>query len=452
MALQVLEGLSPADQVRMSAGSDFGSALGTGLQSLANQKMKQLQGSAFSKFNNIPPQIAQILPYLDPKIQKIFLERGFEGNNELSPQDKLIQELSESFRQQGKQGTESQEQESQEQESQDPQMSSMNAFNMMYGQPLEQSSQEQPFQQKQPSDVGTTQQQPSDGGTPLSRNVQEIKQYDKELQTVKNAEKTGLRLGKTPQEKYQQEVLGLKREELIDKKKEKSLEIKGEQYKTIQSADRNIRNYGKMLELDVNRELDSPGFIAFLENAGLGSLQALKSPGSQEFMNIRKDFLSNLKEIFGSRLNQFEVEQYLEAIPGLLNSPEGRKAMIKNAMLVEEGKKAQAQNVFDILKENKNVVPEDFFEQRIDRDSKKLDQIAKDIELQFKKIKVPETNRLKTAAQAAAGKVVGAIPAIGKAIAKAGTGAYTGAQFGKQFGPYGAGIGGGLGGLAGLLS
>lgn len=440
MALYHLQGLSPAEEFEQQLGSNFASSLGSGLNALAQNKMKQMQGNAFGKLVN--PEIAKIIPYLDPKIQQILLERGVveqegKSNDSNTSLEEILNQLNKGMSSKGQVPDESQE---------SSPVSSMQAFNMMYGKPEENIVEN--MQQRQYQKPESNQGMKSESVDDI---VQDVKNYDRELKTLKNQEPK-LKLGKSSQEKYQDEVLQLKKDEILNKKQEKSLELKKEQYDTISSADKNIRDYHKILELDVENKIDNPGFLAFLENSGLGNLDALTSPGTQAFKNISKNFLNNLKDIFGSRLNETEVQLYMDALPGLLNSPEGRKEMIKNAILIEEGKKAKAQNVFEILKENKGQVPSDFYEQRMERDNKKLDQIAKQIERQFKNIKVPETNKLKTFALASAGKAIGAAPSIGKALAKAGAGAYTGANIGKQFGPQGALVGGGIGGLGGLFS
>lgn len=83
MALQILQGLSPADEVRQSAGTDFAKMLGTGLQSLAQHKMQQLQQAKTSMglqtLPGINPEQAQLMAQLPPDILKYVIKGMTSG-------------------------------------------------------------------------------------------------------------------------------------------------------------------------------------------------------------------------------------------------------------------------------------------------------------------------------------------------------------------------------------
>ena len=66
-----------------------------------------------------------------------------------------------------------------------------------------------------------------------------------------------------------------------------------------------------------------------------------------------------MSEIFGNRILATEVDNYLQTIPSLLQSGNGRARVINNYKMFNEAKHLKAKASREIIKENNGVVPPD---------------------------------------------------------------------------------------------
>lgn len=106
-------------------------------------------------------------------------------------------------------------------------------------------------------------------------------------------------------------------------------------------------------------ELDRTGKVQgltgdILNKVGLGRFRTAET---QELEKLTQSFMSNLKNIFGARPTNFDVQQYLKAVPSLVQSPEGRARVIKNLRVANKAAQIRAEALREILKANKNRVP-----------------------------------------------------------------------------------------------
>lgn len=106
-------------------------------------------------------------------------------------------------------------------------------------------------------------------------------------------------------------------------------------------------------------QLDKKGNVQglggeILKKVGLGRF---RTADTQELEKLTIGMLRDLKSIFGSRPTNFDTQQYLNAIPNLLQSPEGRERVIRNLKATNEAAKIRADALREILKENRNRVP-----------------------------------------------------------------------------------------------
>lgn len=205
----------------------------------------------------------------------------------------------------------------------------------------------------------------------------------------------------------------------------------------------NLDDLKRLQELEQSGKLTSSAYDSFLTRSGF-DIPALRSPESQEFLKIRQSFLRDAKKYFGSRVSNFELEQFLKTIPDLSQSPEGRNRVIANLkrfnrLAIERGKAMK-----DVIKENDGIPPLDL-EERVDKKMKKRsDAVANKFKSDLEKKTPKGSSALSTTLGTIAGEAVGRLP---KAAAQAGIGYLGGSRF---LGPYGGLIGGGLGFLSGL--
>lgn len=65
-------------------------------------------------------------------------------------------------------------------------------------------------------------------------------------------------------------------------------------------------------------------------------LPGIQNPDVERFVKTLANFSRNAKESYGSRVTNFDLQQFLKRYPGLLNTPEGRRQIIEQMMLVSE--------------------------------------------------------------------------------------------------------------------
>lgn len=140
-------------------------------------------------------------------------------------------------------------------------------------------------------------------------------------------------------------------------------------------ARENLSSLKRIEQLDREGNVQGVGG-RILKSIGLGNL---RSADTQELEKLTVGFLGNLKNVFGARPTQFDVQQYLNGLPNLLQSPEGRARVIKNLRVFNEGAKLRADALRQILKENKNRPPANLDVLIEDRIGDQLDRLHREI-------------------------------------------------------------------------
>lgn len=212
-------------------------------------------------------------------------------------------------------------------------------------------------------------------------------------------------------------------------------------------AKERLEDLERIEDLEKEGKLDTPGYVEFLKRSGL-DIPALLEPGSEEFNKISANFIRGAKDVFGSRISNYEIEQFLKTLPNLSMSPEGRKRVIANLKRVSRADLEYNNTLKEVMRENKGIPPYDLLEQVEERVGSKLDALSRRFKEDLKKEVPAGQNKFITALQAGAGSLAGAIPS---ALKGAGKGALVGAGIGKFGGGGGALAGAGVGALGGLL-
>lgn len=256
------------------------------------------------------------------------------------------------------------------------------------------------------------------------------------------AKQGGFKLGPTPEDRRHQEKIEVQREaatkkEIADQYKA-TKEIRHEIVEKAKSARQDLKDLERLEELEKEGKLDTPGYVEFLNRAGL-DIPALSNPGSEEFKKIESNFLRNAKQYFGGRISNYEVEQFLKTIPSLSQSPEGRKRVIANLKYVSRAALEHNNALKEVVAENRGIPPYDLEERVDEKVEKRMDSIYKKFKEDLAKPVPKGQNKFITALQAGAGSAL-------KPLA----GAVLGGISGSKLGPIGAVGGAALGGLAGL--
>jgi hypothetical protein len=206
-----------------------------------------------------------------------------------------------------------------------------------------------------------------------------------------------------------------------------------------------LKDLSRLEDLSKSGKLNSPGWIEFLHNSGL-DIPALMSPESEEFQKIQQSFLKRAKQYFGSRVSNFEVEQFLKTIPSLSQSPEGRQRVIANLKNLARGAEEYYKTYEEIIKENNGIPPYDIEEEIERRIDPKIERLADKFKKDLEKPVPAGQNKFITGLGSVAGKAVGN---LGKGLAGAAAGGIAGSAIGGLGAIPGAAIGG-LAGLSGL--
>lgn len=249
-------------------------------------------------------------------------------------------------------------------------------------------------------------------------------------------------------DKQRAEQEGRKFKETVEIHKIIEPEIKDAREKA-RSAKRNNRDLDRLEELNT-QGLPSVAYLQFLENSGL-DIPALQGANAEEFGKIAQSFLRDAKQYLGSRISNFELEQFLRTIPSLSQSPEGRHRVISNLKYLNDANIAYNDAYQEVASKYKGADLLDIGSKVDKIVDKKLDNIEKKFRNNLKKQLPKGSSITSVAAAKAAGSALGNIPqALGYGALGAGLGALRGGSVLGIPGALAGGLGGGIAGLTGV--
>lgn len=124
-------------------------------------------------------------------------------------------------------------------------------------------------------------------------------------------------------------------------------------------------------------DLIGPTQAVFLEELGI-PLGALQDPSSELYNKLSLDLLKGLPETYGNRILKVEVENFLETIPRLSNSADGRRMIASNMLKLGEMKQVYYNEMrkqqIQALDNNKPF-PRDFEQRVFDQVKPQIDRI-----------------------------------------------------------------------------
>lgn len=132
----------------------------------------------------------------------------------------------------------------------------------------------------------------------------------------------------------------------------------------------------------INREGKLPDPLAYkvLKDAGWDILALNRSADPQEFLKIQQNFLKNMKAIFGARISIQEMEQYIQGIPSLLQTPEGRERVFRNFRIMADIAEKRFETMRAIQKESGGKIPLDLAEAVEERMTPYMEQKIKEFQ------------------------------------------------------------------------
>ncbi|HTJ49058.1 MAG TPA: hypothetical protein VL443_06345 [Cyclobacteriaceae bacterium] len=243
--------------------------------------------------------------------------------------------------------------------------------------------------------------------------------------------------------------LGLDQQKLARKDRlearAESKEFREKLRERTKAAKETLESLDRFEELE-KEGLPGAGYVEFLKNSGL-DIPALVGAPAEEYNKIAANFIRGAKAVFGARLTDTDVEQFLKTVPSLSNSPEGRKRINANLKRIAQLEVLESDSAKEIIKANGGEIPFDFAEKVDDLVDKKRESVYKQFKKDLQKPVPKGESALATSLLSGAGKLVGRFP---KAALGAGAGAVAGGRYAGPTGAVLGGIGGGLAGLAGL--
>jgi|GEM_PF-2768015 hypothetical protein len=195
-------------------------------------------------------------------------------------------------------------------------------------------------------------------------------------------------LGPNPVERRHRETLKAeeskveqRREEAQQKQMERAYTATKDIRKQIvddkRTAEKDINSITHQEELEKSGNLISPGYYSALKKVGLDIPALLGSPESEAYIKSTQQFLGNARQVYGGRVTNFELEQFMKSIATLENTPKGRKIILEQMKNLAQAKIARYNAMEKILADNKGVPPFDLNEQIERVAGKKLDKLSK---------------------------------------------------------------------------
>ena len=192
---------------------------------------------------------------------------------------------------------------------------------------------------------------------------------------------SGIRLGASPTERRHRENLEVNKEKNEQKRIENAFRATKETRKEIltdkRTAQKDLDELDFQSGLNESGKLVSPAYYSALKAAHLDIPALLQSPESEAYIASTKNFISNARQIFGGRVTNFELDQFLKTIPTLENTKEGRKIILSKMKNVAQAKVQRYKAYEEVLRESKGVPPLDLDEQIERKLDKKLDKFSK---------------------------------------------------------------------------
>lgn len=116
-------------------------------------------------------------------------------------------------------------------------------------------------------------------------------------------------------------------------------------------------------------------------------IPAFASEAAQRFVKTVNDFTRLAKDSYGSRVTNFDLNQFMRRLPTLANTEEGRKQIIEQMQIINRINQAYERANLDVLDEYGGIRNIDW-DQAQNLSDKKVESQIKDLKAQFKKIGV----------------------------------------------------------------
>lgn len=133
----------------------------------------------------------------------------------------------------------------------------------------------------------------------------------------------------------------------------------------------NLINNGKLTNPVIAKLADKFGVVGLLD------------PKSQQFNALSIGFLKDAKNIFGARVTNYDLQTYLDKIPRLVQTDQGKKALIDNFKTLGKASKLKKQAANEIIKQNGGIPPIDLEERVEEKVAPEMEKLASEFNKSF---------------------------------------------------------------------
>lgn len=359
------------NSIGSALGGSLGQGLGGALQLLAQNKLQHIMQKQQARqiapglaALGIPEEQAHQIAMLPENLQSVILKNYLEGAENSGLDQVLGQLAGEEVQPNNEMPRESLQENQPQQRKLSPFATPQDIFSSLVNPKAERKSEENPLSASQ------------DETSKKTNNLQDI------LTRPRLSPEHKLKVAALQQQRQQHlEKLSAKEQEEVNK------ETKPE-YDTIQKGYRaakenNIR-LNRMEELIKKGDLSNPLLAAGLDTLSRGierlgvsiDLKAALTADSQEFVKLSADFIKNAKDFFGGRVTDQDLKAFLQTVPTLLQTDEGKLRVINNLRMFNDIALLRKKASDDIIKENGGRRPRNFDSLIDERTESQIDAIA----------------------------------------------------------------------------
>ena len=210
-------------------------------------------------------------------------------------------------------------------------------------------------------------------GQPGQPNVQQAQQSNiPARKPFETSQETMEREKEAGKERRHAQDISVQDQRDIDRQTEKDYETIKNQYRSGRTQKMELQ---RLLKLEENGKLPDEKLFSLMKHFGL-DIPALMTADAQEAQKLTTGFLKNMKDMFGARILETEVENFIKTIPSLMQTPEGRKRVINNMLAVVDAGEIRFNTMRELKKENNGRRPRDMAELIEEKASPKLDALA----------------------------------------------------------------------------
>lgn len=150
------------------------------------------------------------------------------------------------------------------------------------------------------------------------------------------------------------------------------------------AAEKGLKSYQALAKLSPKIP---QGLSRFFYDAG-GNIRPLAQviqavpPEAEEYVKVINDFTTQAKDSYGSRVTNFDLQQFMRRLPTLANSEKGRELILKRMQETSQADAIFHKTLEDVYRKYGagNITPEDAFKIAEDVSAKRLSNLQQDTE------------------------------------------------------------------------